>query len=40
MRIPTATEGVKILSLAVITVQAMQEWDRKNRKQKTRRVTD
>ena len=26
-------EGVKILSLAVITVQAMQEWNRKNRKE-------
>ena len=29
-------EGVKILSLAVITVQAMHEWNRKNRKEKTR----
>ena len=29
-------EGVKILSLAVITVQAMHEWNRKNRKDTTR----
>ena len=29
-------EGVKILSPAVITVKAMHEWNRKNRKQQTR----
>ena len=29
-------EGVKFLSQAVITIQAMQEWNRKKRKEKSR----